>query len=157
MKHYQGLSEERGVTLIELIFTMAILSILMTGVIPLSQASYKRAKEIELKYHLRTLRTAIDSYKKMADEGLIPKEAFSNGYPATLEVLVQGIYLKGPEKKRVKFLRRIPRDPMTEEGEWGMRSYADDSDSAMWGGQDVYDVYSKSDKKALDGTSYKEW
>ena len=149
--------EECGVTLIELIFTMAILSILMTGVIPLSQVSYKRSREIELKCHLRTIRAAIDSYKKMTDDGLIQKKAFSSGYPETLEALVQGVDLKGPEKKKVKFLRRIPKDPMTEDGEWGLRSYADDSDSEMWGGDDVYDVYSKSDKKALDGSYYKEW
>ncbi|MBU0993995.1 MAG: type II secretion system GspH family protein [Proteobacteria bacterium] len=146
-----------GVTLIELVATMAILSILMTGIVPLSQVTYKRAKEIELKQNLRMIRTAIDSYKKMGDDGLIPKEALSSGYPESLEILVEGIPLKGPESKKMKFLRRIPRDPVTEDGEWGLRSYSDDSDSDIWGGQDVYDIYSKSDRKALDGSSYRNW
>lgn len=146
-----------GVTLIELVATMAIISILMTGILPLSQVTYKRSKEIELRQNLRKIRTAIDSYKSMVDEGTIEKSSKESGYPETLQVLVEGVVLKGPVPRRVKFLRRIPRDPMAEDGEWNLRSYADDYNSDVWGGQDVYDVCSRSDQKALDGTNYNEW
>jgi len=137
--------------------TMVILSILAMGILPLSQVTQKRIKELELKRNLRIIRKALDEYKKLADEGKIEKEAFSSGYPKSLEVLVEGVDLKGPVPFKKKFLRRIPRDPMTEDGQWGLRSYFDDPDSESWGGQDVYDVYSKSDKQALDGTYYKDW
>ena len=146
-----------GVTLIELIAAMAIISILATGILPLSVITYKRTKEIELKQNLRIIRKAIDEYKRLVDEDKIEKDALASGYPKDLDVLVQGVTLKGPVPKKVKFLRRIPKDPMTEEGEWGLRSYADDPDSDIWGGQDVYDVYSTSDKEALDGTYYRDW
>ena len=146
-----------GVTFIELMVTMVILSILAMGILPLSQMTYKRAKEIELKRNLRIIRRALDEYKKLADEGKIETEPFSSGYPKNLEVLVTGVDLKGPVPFKKKFLRRIPRDPMTEDGEWGLRSYFDDPDSETWGGQDVYDIYSKSDKQALDGSYYKDW
>ena len=147
----------RGVTLIEVMVTMVILSILAMGILPLSQITYKRAKEIELKRNLRIIRRALDEYKRLSDQGKIPKEPFASGYPKTLEVLVEGVELQGPVPFRVKFLRRIPRDPMTEDGQWGLRSYFDDPNSESWGGQDVYDVYSKSEEKALDGTYYKDW
>ena len=146
-----------GVTLIELIAAMAIISILATGILPLSVITYKRTKEIELKQNLRIIRKAIDEYKRLVDEEKIEKDALSSGYPKDLEVLVQGVNLKGSVPKKVKFLRRIPKDPMTEDGEWGLRSYTDDPDSDIWGGQDVYDVYSTSDKEALDGTYYRDW
>ena len=146
-----------GVTFIELMVTMVILSILAMGILPLSQMAYKRAKEIELKRNLRIIRRALDEYKKLADEGKIETEPSSSGYPKNLEVLVTGVDLKGPVPFKKKFLRRIPRDPMTEDGEWGLRSYFDDPDSETWGGQDVYDIYSKSDKQALDGSYYKDW
>jgi len=146
-----------GVTLIELVATMAIISILMTGIIPLSQVSYKRAKEIELKQNLRKIRNAIDDYKRQVDAGKISKNAQDSGYPETLEILVEGMVIKGPVTRRMKFLRRTPKDPMVEDGEWNLRSYADDYDSEIWGGQDVYDVFSKSEKQALDGTYYKDW
>lgn len=146
-----------GLTFIELMVTMVILSILAMGILPLSQVTQKRIKEIELKRNLRIIRKALDEYKKLADEGKIETEPFSSGYPKTLEVLVEGVDLKGPVPFKKKFLRRIPRDPMTEDGQWGLRSYFDDPDSDTWGGQDVYDVYSKSDKQALDGTYYKDW
>ncbi len=146
-----------GLTFIELMVTMVILSILAMGILPLSQVTQKRIKEIELKRNLRIIRKALDEYKKLADEGKIETESFSSGYPKTLEVLVEGVDLKGPVPFKKKFLRRIPRDPMTEDGQWGLRSYFDDPDSDTWGGQDVYDVYSKSDKQALDGTYYKDW
>jgi general secretion pathway protein G len=148
---------DAGVTLIELVVTLTILSVLAMGIMPLSVISTKRAKEFELKRNLRTIRTALDAYKERVDDGEIPKEAFSSGYPKTLEILVEGVEIQGPVPYKVKFLRRLPQDPMTEDGEWGLRSYADASDSNSWGGQDVYDVYSKSGKKALDGTHYKDW
>jgi general secretion pathway protein G len=154
---FRRLSESSGVTLIELMVTMVILSILASTVLPLSQVTRKRSQEIELRQNLRVIREAVDAYKKLVDEGKIPKKAGASGYPETLEVLVKGVDLVGPVPVKEKFLRRIPKDPMTEDGEWGLRSYSDEPDSEIWGGQDVYDVYSKSDEVALDGTPYKEW
>jgi general secretion pathway protein G len=136
---------------------MVILSILAAGILPLSQMTYKRSKELELRQRLRTLRKALDDYKALVDEGLIPKEASASGYPESLEILVTGIDLKGPVPFKKKFLRRIPKDPMTEDGEWGLRSYFDEPDSDTWGGQDVYDVYTQSEEEALDGTYYRDW
>jgi len=146
-----------GVTLIELIAAMAIISILATGILPLSVITYKRTKEIELRQNLRIIRKAIDKYKRLVDEEKIQKDALDSGYPKDLNVLVEGVNLKGPVPKKAKFLRRIPKDPLTEDGEWGLRSYTDEPDSEIWGGQDVYDVYSTSDREALDGTYYKDW
>ncbi|MFZ7126610.1 MAG: type II secretion system protein [Desulfobacterales bacterium] len=147
----------RGVTLIELIIAMAILAILMSGILPLSVMTYKRTQEFELRQNLRLIRDAIDGYKKASDEGRIPVDAGASGYPPTLEVLVKGVETMDPVPTRLKFLRRIPKDPMTEEGEWGLRAYADEPDSEIWGGEDVYDVYSQSDEEALDGSSYRDW
>jgi general secretion pathway protein G len=146
-----------GVTLIELMVTMVIMAILASAILPLSQMTYKRTREIELRQNLRIIREALDKYKSMVDEKLIPKQALASGYPESLEILVEGVELKGPVPFKQKFLRRIPKDPMTEDGEWGLRSYFDDPDSDIWGGQDVYDVYSKSDEEALDGTPYRDW
>ena len=136
---------------------MAIISILATIILPLSRISIKRAKELELRENLRIIRNAIDEYKKYVDEGKIAKDAGDSGYPKSLEVLVEGVDLKEAVLKKKKFLRRIPRDPMTEDGEWGLRSYFDEPDSEIWGGEDVYDVYSKSKGVALDGTKYNTW
>jgi general secretion pathway protein G len=149
--------DSSGVTLVELMVTLVILAVLATGIMPLSQMVYKRSKEMELKQHLRTIRRALDEYKRLSDERKILVEAGGSGYPKTLEVLVEGIDLQGAVAMKKRFLRRIPKDPMTEEGEWGLRSYFDEPDSGIWGGQDVYDVYSKSDKQALDGSYYKDW
>ena len=146
-----------GFTLIEMMATMAIISILATGIIPLSQVVYKRTKELELRNNLRVIRTALDEYKKLVDQEIIPKGAADSGYPKTLEILVTGVDLQTQTGERKKILRRIPRDPITEDGEWGLRSYADNPDSTIWGGQDVYDVYCLSDRKALDGTYYADW
>lgn len=146
-----------GVTLIEMMATLAIISILATGIIPLSQVVYKRTHEIELRQNLRIIRTAIDEYKRAVDEQKISVDADSTGYPENLDILVNGVELKDVKKTKIKFLRRVPRDPMTKDGEWGLRSYADDLESTVWGEQDVYDVYSLSDKKAMDGTDYSEW
>jgi general secretion pathway protein G len=145
-----------GLTLIEVMATVAIISVLAAGVLPLSQMMYKRTKELELRNNLRIIRTALDKYEELADQGVVPKKT-NSGYPENLEVLVNGIDLKEAVAEKKKFLRRIPKDPMTEDGEWGLRSYADNPDSTIWGGQDVYDVYSLSDRQAIDGTYYKEW
>lgn len=149
--------KEKGVTLLELIITMAILSVLAAGILPLSKMTYKRTKEIELRRNLRVIRNAIDSYKQKVDDGEIAVDASSSGYPETLELLVQGVNSKTKIDKKIKFLRRIPKDTMTDDGQWGLRSYDDEYDSESWGGQDVYDIYSKSEKKGIDGTFYKEW
>jgi general secretion pathway protein G len=155
--HRQPFGGGVGVTLIELIIAMAILSILMSGILPLSYMAYKRSREIELRQNLRIVRTALDEYKKKVDEGRIPKENDDSGYPPELAVLVAGVESADAVPVIFKFLRRIPRDPMTEDGEWGLRAYADEPDSNIWGGQDVYDVYSQSDEQALDGTYYRDW
>lgn len=154
---FQFFRNSSGVTLIELMVTMVIMTILATAVLPLSRITYKRSKEIELRQNLRIIREAIDDYKRLVDEQKIPKQAMSSGYPENLEVLVKGVELQGPVPVKQKFLRRIPRDPMAEDGEWGLRSYSDEPDSDLWGGQDVYDVYSKSNDTALDGSLYREW
>ncbi|MFH2059885.1 MAG: type II secretion system protein [Pseudomonadota bacterium] len=146
-----------GFTLIEVMATVVIISILATGIMPLSQVIYKRTKELELRNNLRIIRTALDEHKKLVDEKIIPVSVGASGYPETLEILVTGIDLQTATGEKKKILRRLPKDPLTEDGEWGLRSYADDSDSTIWGGQDVYDVYSTSDKQALDGTYYKDW
>jgi general secretion pathway protein G len=154
---YPDIRNKAGLTLIELIVTMAIISVLAVGIIPLSQVSYKRTQEIELKRNLRIIRKALDEYKLISDEYKLAKQASDSGYPKQLEVLVQGMDLGDEVQFKKKFLRRIPKDPMTEDGQWGLRSYFDEPDSDMWGGQDVYDVYTQSDQAALDGTPYREW
>jgi general secretion pathway protein G len=150
-------SGDSGVTLIEMIAVVAIISILAAGIMPLSQVVIKRTSELELRKNLRVIRTALDEHKKLVDEGIIPVDADSTGYPETLEVLVTGVNLKDAAGSRKKFLRRVPKDPMVEDGKWGLRSYADDPDSTLWGGQDVYDVYSRSTEKAIDGSYYRDW
>ena len=146
-----------GVTLIELIVAMGILTILVSGILPLSVMTYKRTKEIELRQNLRIIRDAIDQYKKMVDDGRIALTVDGTGYPPNLDILVEGVDSNDPDPIKLKFLRRIPKDPMTEDGEWGLRSYVDSPDSDIWGGQDVYDVYSQSEAQALDGTYYRDW
>jgi general secretion pathway protein G len=157
MEVVSAVRSSQGVTLVELMVTMVILSILAACILPLSQVTRKRSKELELKQGLRSIRTALDEYKRYVDEGRIAKQATEHGYPRDLEVLIKGVDLAGPKPLKKKFLRRIPRDPMTEDGEWGLRSYSDDPESTIWGGQDVYDIYSKSDGVALDGTAYNQW
>ena len=144
--------------MIELLVTMTILSILAAGILPLSQMTFKRTREIELRQNLRAIRTAIDRYKHLVDEKKIKVSMASSGYPETLDALVEGVEIdSGPVALKMKFLRRLPKDPMIEDGEWGLRSYADSYNSDVWGGQDVYDVYSKSDEQALDGSNYRDW
>jgi general secretion pathway protein G len=145
---------ECGLTLVELIVTVAILSILASAAIPVARFEYKRQKERELRRDLWMMRDAIDRYKDAADKGAFQIKLDSQGYPPDLDTLVNGVEVQG---KKLKFLRRIPVDPMTGKAEWGERSMQDDPDSDSWGGQNVFDVYSKSDGTGLDGTKYKTW
>lgn len=152
---------QRGMTFIELLSAAAILIILAGLAMPTLRWEEKRRKEVQLRMALESMRGAIDQYKKFFDEGRIQQEDVDQwGYPLSLEELVEGVEMTGEEaltKKTMKFLRRIPVDPFTGEATWGLRSYQDDWDSDSWGGENVYDVYSLSDRKALDGTYYKDW
>lgn len=143
-----------GFTLIELIVATAILIILTSMALPLARVTIKRQKEKELRAALWEMRDAIDRYKDAADRGLFQTKVDSQNYPPTLEDLVKGVDVQG---KKLRFLRKIPVDPMTNTTEWGMRSMQDDPDSDSWGGQSVFDVYSKSLGEGLDGTKYKDW
>ena len=143
-----------GFTLIELIVATAILLILTSLAIPLARISIKREKERELRRAEWNIRDAIDRYKDAADRGAFQIKAGSNGYPPDLDTLVKGIDMGG---KKMRFLRKIPVDPMTNSAEWGLRSMQDDPDSDSYSGDDVFDVYSKSLGTALDGTKYKDW
>ena len=149
-----------GFTYIELIIATFILAILAAAVVPVAEVTAKRVKEVELRRNLRILRDAIDNFKQSVDLGLIggsDVELGSEGYPKDLERLVEGVSQVGAVDKKLKFLRRIPMDPMTHSVEWGLRSYQDEPDSMSWGGQNVYDVYTTSRETALDGTNYRDW
>ncbi len=145
---------ESGLTLVELIVTVAILAILASAAVPVARFQVKREKERELRYDLWEMRSAIDAYKDAADRGAFQVKVDSMGYPPDLETLVNGVEV---QTKKVRFLRKIPVDPMTGNADWGLRSNQDEPDSDSWGGQNVFDVYSKSDGTALDGTKYKDW
>lgn len=145
---------ERGLTLVELIVTVAILGILASAAVPIARFKVQREKERELRRDLWEMRDAIDHYKDAADKGAFQTKVDSMNYPPDLETLVNGVDVQG---KKLKFLRRIPVDPMTGKTEWGMRSTQDDPDSDSFGGQNVFDVYSKSQGTALDGTKYSTW
>lgn len=145
---------ETGVTLMELIIVVTILAILATAAIPAVKFEVKRTKERELRADLWEMRRSIDMYKDVADLGGIKTKADSNNYPPDLQTLVDGVDVKD---KKMRFLRAIPIDPMTGNADWGLRSNQDEPDSDSFGGQNVYDVYSKSDGTALDGTKYKTW
>lgn len=155
-----------GLTLIELVVTVAILSILASLVMPLSQMTARRVKEIELRRNLRIVRTAIDDYKKTYDKAVDEKKILASvdksGYPETLQQLVDGYDFGGLVSYKKKFLRKIPADPFNppkpgEEPKWTLRSYKDDPESTIWGGEDVYDIHSLSKETAIDGTKYNEW
>lgn len=154
--------KHKGFTLTEMLVTLTIVAILAAAALPLAKLTIKRQKEIELRRNMRLIREAIDVYKQMADLKKFEFEEDTEGYPPDLETLVEGVEVKesreGREVVRVhKFLRRIPIDPMTNSTEWGLRSYQDDHDSDVWGGENVYDVYTKSPGIALDGTRYRDW
>lgn len=145
---------ERGFTLLELIIASAILVVLTTMAVPLARLTIQREKERQLRIDLWEMRDAIDRYKDAADRGAFRTKADSQNYPPDLETLVKGEDVQG---KKVRFLRKIPTDPMTGTTEWGLRSMQDDPDSDSWGGQSVFDVYTKSTGTGLDGTKYKDW
>ena len=146
----------RGFTVAELVMVTAIVAILAAIALPTARFTMKRERESELRLDLRLMRTAIDDYKHLADQGMIQVDLGTEGYPKSLEDLAQGVSVVGQLNKR-KFLRRIPIDPMTGKAEWDLRSYQDDMDATSWGGQNVYDVRSLSQGTALDGTKYKDW
>ncbi len=147
----------RGFTLAEMVMVAAVLAILAAVTLPVVKFTTKRTKEMELRQALRSMREAIDEYKRYSDNGLIPVDLGTDGFPAELEVLVEGVDLVGQVDKKIKFLRRIPVDPMTGEIEWGMRSYQDEPDASSWGGENVYDVYSLSEGMGLNGVPYAQW
>lgn len=146
-----------GLTLIELVVACGILVVLSSMAVPMARVQIKRAKEKELRYDLREMRNAIDRYKDAADQNLIKVEVGTEGYPPDLQTLVNPVQLAGAPDRRMRFLRQIPVDPMTGSTDWGLRSVQDDADADSWGGQDVFDVYTKSTGTALDGTKYSDW
>jgi general secretion pathway protein G len=152
---------ERGFTFIELLVVTTILIILASAIMPLTRVTLQREREGELRRALREMRTAIDRYKDAVDTGQIGAtdvKAGSEGYPPDLATLVEGVSKANDASGiKLKFLRRVPLDPLTHSTEWGLRSYQDKPDSSSWGGQNVYDVYSKAEGTALDGTKYREW
>ena len=146
--------QQQGFTLVELIVATAIIVILTGLAIPLAKVAVQRERERELRYDLWMMRDAIDRYKEAADRGAFQIKVGSEGYPPDLETLVKGVDVQG---KKLKFLRKIPIDPMTGKDEWGMRSMQDEPNSDSWGEQNVFDVYSKSEQTGMDGTKYKDW
>ncbi len=153
-------NSRRGLTLIELIVAFTILMLLTTMSVPLTRFKVRREKEKELRRSLVEIRVAVDKFKDACDYQQLSPEATkldSDCYPPTLDVLVEGVKAGGSVDKKIKFLRRIPKDPFTGKREWGMRSSRDDPTSTSWGGQNVFDVYSKTYEKAGDGTAYAEW
>jgi general secretion pathway protein G len=154
-------SGQAGYSLVELLAVTVVLLVMASAVLPLTRVTIQRAREAELRRSLREMRTAIDRFKDAADLQQIAAQdlkAGAEGYPESLETLVEGVRANGDASgRKLKFLRRIPMDPMTHSTEWGLRSYQDDADSTSWGGQNVYDVYSQSEGTALDGTKYIDW
>jgi len=152
---------QRGFTFIELVVVTTILLILASTVLPLTQVTVKRQREAELRRSLREVRTALDKFKDAVDRGEIPStelEPGNEGYPPDLETLVEGVSVAGDASGRMlKFLRRVPVDPMTGDADWALRSYQDDPDSTSWGGENVFDLRSTSDGTGLDGTKYRDW
>jgi general secretion pathway protein G len=151
---------ERGVTYLELIAVSTILVILASAILPMGRVAVQRQRELELRRALRETRGAIDRYKTAVDQGQIggtEVKLGSEGYPPDLETLVKGVKRVGALDRKLKFMRRIPVDPMTGTAEWGMRCYQDEPDDTSWCGENVWDVYSKSTSKGLDGTTYNTW
>ena len=151
-------SSEAGMTLLELILACTILLILSSSALPIARYTIVHKKEELLSYELRQMRDAIDRYKDLADSNKIRVEVGTEGYPPDLETLVKGVKLgTGGDDKRIRFLRRIPVDPMTGHADWGLRAVQDDPDSNSWGGKNVFDVFSKSQATGTDGRRYSEW
>ncbi len=151
-------SSEAGMTLLELILACAILLILSSSALPIARYTIVHKREELLSYELRQMRDAIDRYKDLADANKIRVEVGTEGYPPDLETLVKGVKLgTAGDDKKIRFLRRIPVDPMTSQAEWGLRAVQDDPDSTSWGGKNVFDVYSKSQAVGSDGRRYSEW
>jgi general secretion pathway protein G len=148
---------DQAFMLIELIAAITILLVLTSMALPLARNEIIRGRELELHQDLRMVREAIDRYKFDSDQGKIPIKVDSFGYPPDLKTLVDGVPVKGTAKGKYKYLRKIPVDPMTGTADWGLRAMQDDPDSKSWGGQNVFDVYSKSSGTALDGTQYSDW
>ena len=152
---------ERGYTFIELLVVSAIVMLMASAVMPLARVTATRQREADLHRALREVRTAIDKYKDAADSQQIASlevKAGSEGYPADLQVLVDGVAVQNDATgRKLKFLRRVPVDPMTRSSEWGMRSYQDEPNATRWGGQNVFDIYTKFEGTALDGTKYRDW
>lgn len=155
------IARNRGYTFVELLVVTALVLILASAVLPMARVTVQRTREAELRRVLREMRTAIDKYKDAVDQGLIGGTQIrvgSEGYPPDLETLVEGVPVQNDASgRKLKFLRHIPTDPMTKSTEWGLRSYQDRPDATTWGGQNVFDVHTKSDGTALDGTKYREW
>ncbi|HJW09516.1 MAG TPA: type II secretion system protein [Holophagaceae bacterium] len=148
----------RGFTLLELVVTATVLLILASVMVPLAKNGLKREKELELRRDLREMRMAIDAYKAAVDQQKIKAPPLeNNGYPSSLDELVEGVSATGSASRKMKFLRRIPVDPFTGKAEWGMRSTSDDPRTTSWGGGHVYDVYSLSQGRGLNGIPYAEW
>jgi len=158
---WRRLGQRRGFSFIELLVVTTIILVLAGAVMPLGRVTIQRQREIELRRALREMRTAIDKYKDAVDQGQIggtDNQLGSEGYPPDLDRLVEGVTAAGDASgRKLKFLRRIPVDPMTRSAEWGLRSYQDAPDARSWGGKNVYDVYSKSEGTSLDGTKYRDW
>ncbi len=146
-----------GMTLLELLIACSILLVLATVALPLTRVTVIRQREQLLRYDLREMRDAIDRYRDAADKGMFQVQAGTENYPPDLDTLVNGVQLTGTQNVHMRFLREKPIDPMTGNNDWGLRSVQDDPDSTSWGGQDVFDVYSKATGTALDGTKYSDW
>ncbi|HVT95534.1 MAG TPA: type II secretion system protein [Bryobacteraceae bacterium] len=150
--------KQRGLTLVELIVAFTILGILTMMAVPLARYKVRRDKEIALQRALDEIRKAIDNYKDASDQNMLgAPDVDTFGYPKKLDDLVEGVKMTGSVDKKIKFLRRIPKDPFTNSTDWGKRSMQDDPTAQSWGGQNVFDVYTKTTEKARDGTSYSDW
>lgn len=151
-------SRQKGLTLVELIVAFTIMAMLTAMAVPLARYKVRRDKERELRWALREIRTAIDRYKDEADKGTLgPIKLGTEGYPESLEILVEGVKLPTADDKKIRFLRRIPKDPFTNSTDWGKRSMKDDPKSMTFSGDHVFDVYTKTTERAADGTPYSEW
>jgi general secretion pathway protein G len=153
----EQISSQAGMTLLELVIACSILLILSSAALPIAKYSIIHRREELLHYELRQMRDAIDRYKDLADANKIRVEVGSEGYPPDLETLVKGVKLGAGDDKKIRFLRRIPADPMTGHADWGFRCISDDPDSTSWCGKNIFDVYSKSTGTASDGTRYSDW